>query len=161
MFSRIPHFLSTVKGRLIAAAIAVFALIVLATSFAPQARAATTNYSLATPGILVLPFQFDGQFTATTNPVAEFKMPFPARLIGIQGGCRASGGTSPTLTIDLEDDGTSALSAAFAVTAGTVAEGTIANAAVADESVMEIVFTIGGSSPTWDDCTVLITLQRQ
>lgn len=158
---RISDFLGTIKGKLIAAAIAVFVLIVLVTSFAPQARAATTNYSLATPGILVLPFHFDGQFTATTDPVAEFKMPFAANLIGISGTCRASGGTTPTLTIDLEDDGTSVLSAAFAVTAGTVAEGTISTASVVDESVMEIVFTIGGSSPTWDDCTVLITLQRQ
>lgn len=152
MFTRIAHSIRTLLAALLTAALIAFTL---------PATAATTNYSLATPGILVLPFHFDGQFTATTNPVAEFKMPFAANLIGMSGTCRASGGTSPTLTIDLEDDGTSVLSSAFSVTAGTVAEGTIDTASVADESVMEIVFTITGTSPTWDDCTVLITLQRQ
>lgn len=156
MFTRL---FTTARKTLSAAA----CLVLLVAGLAVPAQAATPNFSLATPGILVLPFHFDGQFTATTNPVAEFVMPFAARLVGISGTCRASGGSSPTLTINLEDDGTSVLSSAFAVTAGTVAEGTIstAGASVADESVMEIVFTIGGSSPTWDDCTVLITLQRQ
>jgi len=161
MFDRISDLLSTRKSKIIAVVLAAFALLVLVTSFAPPARAATTNFSLATPGIGVIPLHFARQFTASVNPAAKFVMPFAARLIGISGTCRASGGTTPTLTIDLEDDGTSALASAFSVTAGTVAEGSIANAAVVDESVMEIVLTIGGSSPTWDDCTVLITYQRQ
>lgn len=140
---------------------AVAATLLALMSVLPVAQAATPNYPIGTPGIGVLTFQYDGQFTATTNPVSKFVMPFAARLLGISGTCRASGGSSPTLTIGLEDDTVSVLSAAFAVTAGTVAEGTISTPVVADESVMEIVFTIGGSSPTWDDCTVLITYQRQ
>ena len=106
------------------------------------------------------PLHFDGQFTATSNPVAKFVLPFGAKLIGVSANARASGGTSPTLTVDLEDDGTSVLSSAISITAGTVSEGTIANATIADESVMEVVLTIGGTSPTWDDITVLLTLVR-
>lgn len=124
------------------------------------AQAATPNYSIAVPGVQMVPFQLDGQFTATITPI-QFTLPFPATLIGFSGTCAASGGTSPTLTMDLEDDGTSVLSAAVSITAGTVAEGTVSTASLGDESDMTVVFTIGGTSPTWDDCTVLLTLIRR
>jgi hypothetical protein len=134
------------------------ASIALPLSMRPAA-AATQNF-IPDVDVDVLSFHLTGQYTATVNPAAKFKLPYPARIIGVTATARASGGTSPTLTVDLEDDGTSVLSSAISVTAGTVAEGTIANAAVADESVMEIVLTIGGTSPTWDDITVLITVVR-
>ena len=127
----------------------------------PQpAQADTTNIPSAIPGVVLIPLHFDGQFTATTNPVAKFKIPFACRLLGVSANARASGGTAPTLTVNIEDDGVAALSSAISLTAGTVSEGTIANAAIADESVIEIVFTIGGTSPTWDDVTVVLTVVR-
>tara|TARA_R110002096_G_scaffold172484_6_gene346183 strand:- start:661 stop:1107 length:447 start_codon:yes stop_codon:yes gene_type:complete len=129
-------------------------------TFCVMASAATQNYSTAVPGVVVIPLHLDGQFTATTNPVAKFAIPFGAKLIGVSANARASGGTSPTLTVDVEDDGTSVLSSAISITAGTISEGTIANATIADESVIEVVLTIGGSSPTWDDITVLMTVVR-
>lgn len=135
-------------------------LVAILLMFTFSVPAATQNYSTAVPGVVVVPLHFDGQFTATTNPVAKFILPFGAKLIGVSANARASGGTSPTLTVDLEDDGTSVLSSAISITAGTVSEGTIANASIADESVMEVVLTIGGTSPTWDDITVLLTLVR-
>lgn len=140
----------------VALALAVAALLVPAT----PALAATSNYSLATPGIGVLTFQWDGQFTATATPT-EFQAPFGMTVIGVSGTCQTSGGTSPTLTMDVKEGGTSILSSAFAVTAGTVAEGTVSDTAIADEANVTIVFTIGGTSPTWDDCTMLITYQRK
>jgi len=122
--------------------------------------AATQNYSTAVPGVLVIPLHISGQYTATTNPAARLNLPFAARLIGVTATARASGGTSPTLTIDLEDDGTSVLSAPVAITAGTVSEGLVTSSLIADESQMDVVLTIGGTSPTWDDITVLLTLIR-
>ena len=128
---------------------------------APAATlAATQNYSNAIPGLLVIPFHISGQYTATTNPVAKFVLPFQAKLLGVSATARASGGTSPTLTVDVEDDGTTVLGSAISITAGTVSEGTVAAADIADESVIEVVLTIGGTSPTWNDITVLLTVIR-
>jgi len=124
------------------------------------ARAATANYSLAIPGVQVIPIQLAGQYTATVTP-ASFKIPFGVTLIGVSATARASGGTSPTLTVDVKDDGTSVLSSPVAVTAGSVSEGTISTATIADESVIDIVLTIGGSTPTWNDITVLLTVVRR
>lgn len=142
------------------AVLSIIALGFLATVTPQRAAADTTNYAVSMPGVVVIPLHISGQYTATTDPVAEFKMPFPCRIVGVSATARASGGTSPTLTVDLEDDGTSVLDSAISVTAGTVAEGTVSNAAVTDESVMEVVLTIGGTSPTWDDITVLVTVVR-
>ncbi len=125
------------------------------------AVAATTNYPISQPGVVVLPFHISGQYTTTTANVVKFAMPFKCRLIGVGATARASGGTSPTLTVDLKDDTVSTLSSAISVTAGTYSEGTIANAVVADESVMTVDLTIGGTSPTWNDITVLITCVRE
>ncbi len=135
--------------------------LMLAVALPVAAPAATQNYSPAVSGVVVIPFHISGQYTATTANVVKFKMPFKARLIGVTATARASGGTTPTLTVDLKDDTVSALSAAISVTAGTVSEGTIANAAVLDESVMTVDLTIGGTSPTWNDITVFLTVLRE
>ncbi|MBW8034217.1 MAG: hypothetical protein FVQ79_00690 [Planctomycetes bacterium] len=123
-------------------------------------NAATTNYSSAIPGVVVIPIQLPGQHTADVTAIVKFKMPFACNIVGVSANARASGGTSPTLTVDLLDDGTSALSAPISLTAGTVSEGTVTNATVVDESVMTIDFVITGSTPTWDDVTVFITVIR-
>lgn len=128
---------------------------------APPAIAATTNYSTAIGGVVVIPFNISGQYTATTASVVKFAMPFKCRLIGVGATARASGGTSPTLTVNLLDDTVSALSSAISITAGTYSEGTITNAVVADESVMTVDFTITGTSPTWNDITIFITAVRE
>ncbi len=131
-------------------------------AFGP-ARAATSNVPVAIPGVMLVPIHLDGQFTATTAAAATFKLPFPAVVLGVSASARASGGTSPTLTVDVNDDGTTILSSDITVTAGSVAEGTLASttaATIADESVITIDLTIGGTSPTWDDIDVLITIYR-
>lgn len=136
-------------------------LVVLVAPPPAPALAATQNYAIAVPGVVVIPFHVSGQYTATTANVITFAMPFKCRLIGVGATARASGGTSPTLTVDVLDDSVSVLSAAISITAGTYSEGTIANAVVADESVMTVTLTIGGTSPTWNDITVLITGVRE
>lgn len=130
-------------------------------AYAP-AQAATPNYSSAINGVVVFAFQYDGQFTATTAGVTRFAMPFKARVIGVQASCNTISGTTPVNSVDVNDDGTTILSADIAVSAAdTVYEGTIASPVIADESVVTIDFTITGTSPTFDDCTVMLIVLRE
>lgn len=120
------------------------------------AQAATQNYSLdvnVTPVAITL----SGQRTATVTSVASIKVPAKMKLVGVSATARASGGTTPTLTVDVLAASTSLLSAPFAVTAGAVAEGTIATATIADETVVNINLAITGTNPTWDDISILLT----
>lgn len=121
---------------------------------------ATNVPSIATPGVSAIPLVLSGQRTATTAAVALFKVPFAVRLLGVSASARASGGTTPTLAVDIQDDGASVLSAPIAVTAGAVAEGALAHPDVADESLITVDLAIGGTTPTWDDITVLLTVVR-
>lgn len=119
----------------------------------------TPNINLNVP-VVLLPVLIAGQRTATTAAVARFKLPFKARLMGVSASARASGGTTPTLTVDVKAGGTSLLSAPVAVTAGAVAEATVATPAIADESEITVDLAITGTNPTWDDVSVLLTLVR-
>lgn len=125
-----------------------------------QSFAATANPSPASPGYMVLPLQISKQWTASTTAVVRFKSPFPCAVVNVYATARASGGTSPTLTVDVKEAGSTILSAPISVTAGTVNEGTISDAALADEAVITVDLTIGGTSPTWDDITVVLVLKR-
>jgi hypothetical protein len=139
------------------------ALLMLAVFMPALSPAATTNYGIAVPGVVAFTFQYDGQFTTTTAGVTRFAMPFKARVIGAQASCNTIGGSAtPTNSVDINDDGTTILSADMGVdTADTVEFGTIASAVIADESVITIDFTITGTSPTFDDCTVVLMVIRE
>lgn len=125
-----------------------------------EAAAQTPNLSVAVPGVFVMPFHVSGQYTATTAAVVRFALPFPAQLVSAQATARASGGTSPTLTVDVKTGGTTVLSAPIAVTAGSVAFGTVTTSALADEAAMTVDLTIGGTSPTWNDIVIVLTFVR-
>jgi hypothetical protein len=139
------------------------ALLMLAVFLPALAPAATPNYAIAVPGVVAFTFQYDGQFTTTTAGVTRFAMPFKARAISAQASCNTISGTAtPTNSVDINDDGTTILSADMAVdTADTVVFGTIASASIADESVITIDFTITGTTPTFDDCTVVLMVIRE
>lgn len=142
-------------------AMALAGLLAVAAVMAPiQSIAATTNYSPQTAGIVVIPFHLSGQYTATATGVVKFTLPFKAKVLSVQANARASGGTTPTLTVDVLNGSTSMLSAPISITAGTVAEGTITTATHADESTINVNLAIGGSSPTWNDITVVLTVLR-
>ncbi|WP_316978044.1 hypothetical protein [Shumkonia mesophila] len=126
-----------------------------------DARAATPNIAVATPGVQIVPIHLQGQFTADVTAVVRLKLPFPAKVLGVSASARASGGTTPTLTVDVLDDGTTILAAPIAVTAAAVAEGTLAAPTIADESVITVNLVITGTNPTWDDIDVVITLIRR
>jgi hypothetical protein len=123
------------------------------------ALAATTNYPPSAP-VVVLPFVLAKQYTATTAGVIKFALPFKARVLSVQANARASGGTTPTLTVDVLNGATSMLSAPMSITAGTIASGTVATAVHADESTINVNLAIGGTNPTWDDITVVLTVLR-
>ena len=132
-------------------------LLVLAVS----AFASTPNPSPNSPGYEVLTFSINKQYTATTAGVVRYKMPWPAKLITVQAAARASGGTTPTLTVDVKEAGVSKFTAPITVTAGAVAEGAIGTIPrIADEAVITVDLTIGGTSPTWDDITVVMVVKR-
>lgn len=139
----------------------ILTLICALFAFTPiAANAATKNFSEAVPGIQIVPFHISGQYTATTANVVKLTLPFKAEVLGVSATARASGGTSPTLTVDVKEGGTTILSSAISITAGTVAEGTVTDNSLADESAITVDLTIGGTSPTWNDITVLLTLRR-
>lgn len=121
--------------------------------------AATTNVSPGSPGYMLLPFHISGQYTANTTAVAKWIAPMPCEIYHASATARASGGTSPTLSVVVKN-GASTVSTIGPITAGTIAEGTLANTSVADEAAFSIDLTIGGTSPTWNDITVLIGCKR-
>ena len=125
------------------------------------ANAATPNYAVGTGvDIVVIPLHISGQYTANTVAVARLTLPFAAQLVGVSASARVSGGTTPTLTVDVLEGGVSVLSSAISVTAGAVADGTITDSALADESAITVNLLIGGTAPTWNDIVVLITVVR-
>lgn len=124
------------------------------------ALAATATPTIATPGVQVIPLHIAGQQTADVAAAIRLKLPFKAKLLGVSASARASGGTDPTLAVDIQAAGTTVLSAPIAVTAGAVAEGTLATTTIADETVITVDLDLGGTSPTWDDITVLLTVVR-
>lgn len=144
----------------LAAVVAISVAVAPITPLAPAAQAATPNYSAVNPSVQVLTFHVSGQYTATTAAVIRFAMPFKARLVGVGASARASGGTTPTLTVDVKQGGTTMLSAPFAVTAAAYSEGTITSSALADEVAVTVDLTIGGTTPTWNDITIVMTVLR-
>jgi hypothetical protein len=121
---------------------------------------AVTNFGDHVPGVFCIPLCLNRQYTATTASVVRFQLPFKAELLGVSASARASGGTTPTLTVDVKEAGTTVLSAPIAVTAGAVAEGVVTDTSLADEAAITVDLAITGTTPTWDDITVLLTLRR-
>jgi hypothetical protein len=149
------NLMQTLKSTL---RVALVALALVGLIAAPS-LAATTNVSPASPGYMLLPFHISGQYTASTTAVVKFVAPMPCEVYHASATARASGGTSPTLSVVLKN-GASTVSTIGPITAGTVSEGTLANTSVADEASVTVDLTIGGTSPTWNDITVLIGCKR-
>lgn len=139
---------------------ALLAVASLPSSVVSPAEAATTVPPIGTPGVQVIPLQISKQYTADTTAVVKLKMPFAVQVLGVSATARASGGTNPTLTVNVKAAGTTILSAPISITAGTVSEGTITTASIADEATVTVDLVITGTNPTWDDITVLLTVAR-
>ena len=114
--------------------------------------------------LVLLPIHIAGQRTADAVEAALVKIPFKCDIVECTATARDSGGTSPTLAIDVQVGTTSILDDPVDITAGAVATGTLTNTvsgvAVADGAEISVDLDVGGTSPTWDDITVLLTLAR-
>lgn len=117
-----------------------------------ELQTALANYQVA--------FTCTRQLTASVTGLFAFQMPFAATLVEVSAYARASGGTSPTLTIDVKEGGSSVLSSPISVTAGSTAVATPSDTSIADNAEITIDATIGGTTPTWDDITVVLTFKR-
>ena len=106
-------------------------------------------------------FHCSRQLTATVTGLFGFQMPFAATAVEVSAYARASGGTDPTLTIDVKEAGTTILTTPISVTAGANAVATPSDTSIADNAAITVDATIGGTSPTWDDVTVVITLKKE
>ncbi len=145
----------------IKAVLIVFALVALC-CMPVLASAATTNYSETVTGIQVIPFHFPGAITATVTPV-KIKLPFKAVPIGVSAYSRVIDTSSgnETQTVDVLEGASSILSAAISLAAqDTLYEGTISDTSIADEATVSIVLTLGGTTPSLTDTTVLLTIRR-
>lgn len=144
--------------------IAVLAAFIAIALCPPAPMAATTNPSPASPGYMVVPLVFDRTVSAVSAPVIfRFKAPFPCRVISVSAAAEAidTTDTDETYTVDVQEGGTSILSAAIGiVAAATVYDGTVSDAALADEAVITGVLTVAGTTPSISTVTVLLVLKR-
>ena len=122
-----------------------------------------SDVDLGNVGVFTIAIHHEGQETATLNPTAAFQMPFAATLTEVSVHARDidTTDTDETYTVDIEEAGTSVLSSAISITADdTAVVGTISDSAIADNAKIEVVLTLGGTTPTIDDLTVLLTFQK-
>ncbi|MCK4536689.1 MAG: hypothetical protein KAT93_06725 [Desulfuromonadales bacterium] len=129
---------------------------------AMPAFAATTNPGPGSPGYMVLPLTLDRTITATATPVT-FKLPFPATVVGVTAHAKVldTGDADETYTVDIKEAGTTILSSAVSLAAqDTVYAATLSDTTLADEALVTLVVTLGGTTPSMTDLTVLLVLKR-
>jgi len=126
-------------------------------------NAAIANTKLANPNaFFTMAFTAEGQYTATVDPLFTFQMPFAATLVEVSASARDIDTVdgNETYDFDLEEAGTSVLSTNVLLTAdNTPVVGVISDSSIADNAKMQIVMTLGGTSPAIDDITVLLTFK--
>lgn len=153
---------NAIRGVMVAAAVlcALVAMLGAPGYFAAPVQGATDNPAQGATGYHIMTFHFDSQLTATVANKAQWKMPWPARLIAMKCSGRAFGGTdTPTYTWTLQEvAGTAATCAP--TTASTEVEGTISDASIADEASMTLDYAATGTNPTHDDATVILIFKR-
>jgi hypothetical protein len=124
------------------------------------ADAAIANTKLANPNsYFTVSFHCSRQLTASVTRLFAFQMPFAATAVEVSASARASGGTAPTLTIDVLEAGTTILTSPVSVTAGSNTVATPSDTAIADNAAITVNAVVGGTTPTWDDISVMITFK--
>ena len=127
-----------------------------------QATDIGNNYLAAPNSYFTIALHHEGQETATLDPVATFQMPFAATLTEVSVCARDidTVDLDETYTVDLEEAGVSVLSSAISITAdNTPVVGTISDSAIADNAKIEVVLTLGGTTPAIDDLTIFLTFK--
>lgn len=110
----------------------------------------------------IMPFHCSKQLTGSVTALFAFQMPFAGKVLEVSAVARALGGTITTFTLDVNEAGTTILSSDMDldVSAGVVVVGSVSDESLADNAKISVDVAIAGSSPTVDDLTVLVTLQR-
>ena len=128
-----------------------------------KTSAGILNAQLAAPNAyFTICITKSGQYTSTLDPIATFQMPFSATLVEVSVTARSidTADGNETYTVDLEEAGATVLSSAISITASnTPVVGTVNDATIADNAKIEVVLTLGGTTPALDDLTVLITFK--
>lgn len=133
-----------------------------------------------TPGlgaaeIITIPVKIAGPITTTVTRAARFRLPYATDLIGISANARVVSGTAPTCAVDLQKSTTSAFAAparvsVLAATATLVAADTLVEASpsaaagvaqIDDERDLYIDLTVGGTTPSFTDIDINVTLMRR
>lgn len=124
---------------------------------------AIANSLFAAPySYFTIALHHEGQETTTLDPAATFQMPFAATLVEVSVCARDIDTTDAdeTYTVDLEEAGTTVLGSAITISAdNTPVVGSVSDSAIADNAKMEVVVTLGGTTPAIDDLTVLLTFK--
>jgi hypothetical protein len=120
--------------------------------------------------VQIIHLQIAGQRSADIPAAASVKLPFTARLLGMEAKARAIGGTAPVVTLNAKIGGDSLLSAPLAVTATAFTGANFLAATslspmgrpkLADESVLTIDLDLSGTNPTVDDIDIDLTVSRE
>lgn len=145
----------------------IFPIVLLLALFlvvAGGALAATTNPSPGSPGYMVMPITFSRTISAASTPVmARIKLPFPAAVVSVTAAAETADYTSTdeVYTVDVLEGATSILDAAIGLAAAdTVYQGVVDDKALADESVLTLVLSAAGTTPSITDVTTTLVLKR-
>lgn len=132
------------------------------------AQAATDNPSPGSSGYEQIILHMSGSYTSTVTPV-KFKAPWPFRVLSISTRARlvqATSGTAQTYSLDVRQGSTSLLATPIAIAtlaADTIIDGAVAAtpALVPDEATVSAILTLGGTTPSISDITVIMGIKRQ
>ena len=111
----------------------------------------------------IMPFHCSKQLTGNVTGLFAFQLPFACKVLEVSAVARAKGGTITTGTVDVQEAGTTILSSVMdidAVAAGVVVVGSVSDTSLADNAKITVDVALAGTSPTLDDVTVTLTLQR-
>lgn len=126
--------------------------------------AATTNPSPASSGYMVMPITFSRTISAVSTPVmARIKVPFPAAVVSVTAAAETADYTSTdeVYTVDVLEGSTSILHSAIGLAAAdTVYQGVVDDKSMADESVLTVVLSAAGTTPSITDVTTTLVLKR-
>lgn len=118
---------------------------------------AVTHFSDLAGSLWAAAFTITRQLTASVAGLLAFQVPCDGELIEISRYARTSGGTSPTLSLSIKKGGATLTS--VGVTAGT-ASGTEVSYPVAKGDTITVDAALGGTNPTWDDVSLMLTFRR-
>ena len=128
-----------------------------------KSDAAIANTKLAAPkSYFTMALTADGQFTTGVTSLMSFQMPFAATLVEASASARdiytATG--SHVYSINVLEASASVLSAVINLTADAIpVVGVISDSTIADNAFISVDLAVGGTMPTIDDITVLLTFK--